>query len=126
MLPGPSLAPVLFLQIKFYWNTATSICPCIVCGSHTAVKKVSSCNRDRRLTKPTFTIHIFATWPLCKTFLLNPRLEQWAKLIHWLFSMFSLFKKNFLKWYMLIVKILKNIEAWKKNNTFPYKVTTQQ
>ena len=71
MLPGPSLAPVLFLQIKFYWNTATSICPCIVCGSHTAVKKVSSCNRDRRLTKPTFTIRIFATWPLCKTFLLN-------------------------------------------------------
>ena len=40
--------------------------------------------------------------------------------------MFSLFKKKFLKWYMLIVKILKNIEAWKKNNTFPYKVTTQQ
>lgn len=43
----PNLAPQMFLQIIFYWNTAMSINLYVVCGcSHAIVVELSNCNRN--------------------------------------------------------------------------------
>lgn len=62
MAHGPNRACCLFLKAKFYWNTITLICLCIVYGCSCAINaELSSCDRDW-LTKPK----IFVIWVLTK------------------------------------------------------------
>ena len=50
MVQGPELVQHVLLkkEKKSYWNTATSICVCIIYDCfHASVAEVKSCDRDR-------------------------------------------------------------------------------
>lgn len=69
-VPNPASIFFFFYKIKFYWNTATSICLHIVCGCFpdTMPEVVSSCNPDNMASKLkvfsiwTFTENVFPPW----------------------------------------------------------------
>lgn len=52
MAQGRELAQYLFLPKKFYWNTASSICLCVIYGCFdAAVTALNSCDRDHMADK---------------------------------------------------------------------------
>lgn len=53
MATRPNLARCLFLLIKFYWDIATSVCLCVVCGCfHATMVGLRSCAETIWPTKP--------------------------------------------------------------------------
>lgn len=52
MANGPELVQHLFLPKKFYWNTAMSICLCIIYGDfYATMTELNNCDRDHMADK---------------------------------------------------------------------------